>query len=143
MSKKETAPTPINHADYVGRDVSDVMALLEKIEQNEVLLGVTVLGKREGEPSPKRDSAGNPTGDFYPAPLYVDIAFQGGQIQQRVPSREIFDKLQEGKRYTMRGRVEVYNSTATSQSGNEYVRSSMVIRLLDFHAIYETFGRGA
>lgn len=143
MSKMEAANTPVNHADYVGRDISDMMALLEKIEQNEVLLGVTVLGKRESEPAPKKDSAGNPTGEFYPPALYVDIAFQGGQIQQRVPSREIFDKLHEGKRYTMRGRVEVYNTTATSQSGNEYVRSSMVIRLLDFHDIYETFGRGA
>lgn len=128
----------VNQEQYVDT-MQAVLALMDKIEQNDVLLGVTILSKREGEPSPKKDSSGNFTGEYYPVPLYAELAFKGGQITQRLPSREIFDRLKEGKRYTMKGRVEVFNSTAVSQQGNDYVRSTMTIRIIDFFDIHETF----
>lgn len=133
MSSLKATPTPakVTHDEYLEHVAPVVAHVMEKVEQNQVLLGVLVTGK--SDPAPKFNDQ---TGELYPQSYYLELSFIGGSFNQRVP-KEIFESVEEGKRYTAAGKLAVYSTPATSAKGSDYIKSSIIVKFSAFHPINE------
>lgn len=106
-------------------------------DQNELVIGVQVISKKQLQGSPKKDKVGNIQTDeegnvlTWDDSFIVDIAFFGGSMQERVDAAT-FKELEIGKRYTVKGRL----ATRSVDSGSGFARPVWVVQLTSWHGLF-------
>jgi hypothetical protein len=109
----------------------DPIKMMQQSDQNAVRMGVTVVKKDIIEGSEKKKDGQLVTDkdgvvQRYPDTYQLEVTFNGGTIKTKV-SKELFDSVKEGARYSGRGRIaEVRNF------GDTY----MSVVFSEFHYLY-------
>ncbi|GEM_PF-6461715 len=113
--------------------------LIEKINANKGVMGITIKGKNFVEGKEITDENGNPiidnsTGQIrrYPDAYYIEFSNSTFGIYQLKVDRELFERLVVGGIYELNYMLKVREFINKSKSGNEYVAKQLMLEPLEF-----------